>query len=258
MTTILDKILIEKEKEVAVLKESYQPSRDGEQVKRPSLYDVFMQSDRMNIIAEIKRASPSKGIINADVNPPEQAKQYESYGAGLISVLTDEPFFKGTMADLQAVHAAVQVPLLNKDFIIDEIQIDRAKDYGASVILLIAAALPKERLQALYTYATERGLDVLFEVHDEEEMQVAKDIGANIIGINNRNLKTFEVDLAITERLAKLVDTDKTLVISESGFQTTDDVERIKKSGIRGILVGETMMRSKNLEQTFGELRVSL
>ncbi|WP_186575956.1 indole-3-glycerol phosphate synthase TrpC [Aquibacillus kalidii] len=256
--TILDDILLEKAKEVAHLKISYTPGKNSVDNLSVSLYETFMQSERMNIIAEIKRASPSKGIINEGVDPVEQAKQYENYGAGTISVLTDQPFFKGTMEDLQAVREAVGLPILNKDFIVDEIQIDRAKDYGANVILLIAAALPKERLAELYKYATDYNLEVLFEVHNEEEMAIAKEIGANIIGINNRNLKTFEVDLAITEKLATMVDTDKTLLISESGFKTTEDVERIKKSGVRGILVGETMMRSSNLQETFDQLRLEL
>ena len=256
--TILDKILAEKEKEVIELKENYRPGLTRETSTSISLYESFMKSNRMNIIAEIKRASPSKGIINEGVNPPEQAKAYESFGAGAISVLTDQPFFKGTMADLEAVRSEVQLPVLNKDFIIDEIQIDRAKDSGANVILLIAAALPNERLQALYDYATERELEVLFEVHNEEELQIGKEIGAKIIGINNRDLKTFHVDLAVTERLAAMVDTTETLLISESGFKTMEDVERIKKTGAKGILVGETMMRSNDLKQTFDQLRVQL
>ncbi|MDC3418125.1 indole-3-glycerol phosphate synthase TrpC [Aquibacillus salsiterrae] len=256
--TILDKILAEKEKEVAQLKATYQQGQHQVGFERRSLYDSFMHADKMGIIAEIKRASPSKGTINEAVNPAEQAKHYEENGAGVISVLTDTPFFKGTMADLKAVRKAVKLPILNKDFIIDEIQIDRAKDYGASVILLIAAALPKERLQQLFNYTRSYDLDVLFEIHNEKELAVAKEIGANIIGINNRNLKTFEVDLATTERLAKDIDTTRTLVISESGFSTKEEVERIKQSGVRGILVGETMMRSDDLKKTFDELRVPL
>ncbi|MBM7570616.1 indole-3-glycerol phosphate synthase TrpC [Aquibacillus albus] len=256
--TILDEILQEKEKEVSQLKTTYKPGQYQASYEKRSMYDTFMTSETMNIIAEIKRASPSKGIINEGVNPAEQAKQYESYGAGVISVLTDTPFFKGTMEDLQAVREVVKLPILNKDFVIDEIQIDRAKDYGASVILLIAAALPKARLAELYAYAQENDLEVLFEVHNEEELAVAKEIGANIIGINNRNLKTFEVDLAVTERLATQIDTNEILLISESGFRTADDVERIKQSGVKGILVGETMMRSGDLQQTFSELSVRL
>ncbi|GGM33366.1 indole-3-glycerol phosphate synthase [Paraliobacillus quinghaiensis] len=259
MSTILEEIIQEKEREVVILKQTYKTKGNLKQKRHvQSLYEMFMQSQYINIIAEIKRASPSKGMINPDVNPPEQGKQYQEHGAGAISVLTDYPFFKGTMDDLSAVREAVDLPVLNKDFIIDEIQINRAKDYGANVILLIAAALPKHRLQQLFTYAREQDLEVLFEVHNEAELKVAKEIGATIIGINNRDLKTFEVDLATTEKLAALIDTEKTLVISESGIKTTADVERIKQVGVRGILVGETMMRSRHLEKTFAELRIQL
>lgn len=256
--TILDDIIAEKRKEVAELKKTYVPGEKFKNRAAKTLYEMFMESDHMNILAEIKRASPSKGIINPDVDPPAQARQYAEYGAGGISVLTDQPFFKGTMEDLLAVRESVQVPLLNKDFIIDPIQIDRAKDHGANVILLIVAALTKKELHDLYQYATNQQLEVLVEVHNEEEMDVAKELGAKIIGINNRNLKTFEVDLAITERLADKVDASETLIISESGIVNTADVDRVKKAGGRAILVGETMMRSGNLEDTFNQLRIPL
>ncbi len=254
--TILDKILAEKAKEVTQLKHSYQPASRASMTAKRSLYDRFIHAETIGIIAEIKRASPSKGVINTAVNPPEQAQEYADNGAGAISILTDQPFFQGTMLDLAAVREKVEVPILNKDFMIDEIQIDRAKDYGADVILLIAAALPKERLTALYQYAKAKDLDVLLEVHNEEELDTAKGIGAQIIGINNRDLKTFEVDLGITERLASHIKDPETLVISESGFRHRDDVERVRQHGVKGILVGETMMRSGNLAQTFKDLRV--
>ncbi|MDC3425649.1 indole-3-glycerol phosphate synthase TrpC [Aquibacillus sp. 3ASR75-11] len=255
--TILDQILQEKEKEVRHLKATFTVDSTVPYQKR-SLFDRFQQSDRMNIIAEIKRSSPSRGIINQNVDPRNQAKDYETSGAGAISVLTDEPFFKGTMEDLRAVREEVNLPILCKDFIIDEIQINRAKQYGANVILLIVAALSKERLQALFTYARGLDLEVLVEVHNEQELELAQETGATIIGINNRNLKTFEVDLAITERLAGSVNSNETLLISESGFRSTEDVARVKQNGVKGILVGETMMRSENLQHTFDALRVNL
>ncbi|SHM66560.1 indole-3-glycerol phosphate synthase TrpC [Gracilibacillus kekensis] len=256
--TILDKILAEKTKEVADLKQNYQPgSIKGKKIK-VSLYESFMKSDKMSIIAEMKRASPSKGLINDGVEPAEQGQLYQSCGAGAISVLTDTPFFQGKMEDMQAVREVVDIPVLNKDFIIDEIQIDRAFDAGANLILLIAAALPEERLAALYNYASDKGLEILFEVHNGEELAVAQRIGANIIGINNRDLKTFEVDLAVTEQLAAKIDTTKTLLISESGMKEKADVERVKQAGAKGILVGETMMRSVDLKETFDILRVPL
>ncbi|UOQ87209.1 indole-3-glycerol phosphate synthase TrpC [Gracilibacillus salinarum] len=256
--TILDKILAEKEKEVAQLKAEYQPGTIQGKRVNISLYDQFMNADYMSIIAEMKRASPSKGLINDGVDPAEQGSLYEKCGAGAISVLTDTPFFQGKMEDMQAVREAVSIPVLNKDFIIDEIQIDRAYDAGANLILLIAAALPEGRLATLYQYAANKGLEILFEVHNEEELKVAQKIGASIIGINNRDLKTFEVDLAITEKLAERIDTSKTLVISESGMKEKADVERVRNAGARGILVGETMMRSANVKETFDQLRVPL
>ncbi len=256
--TILDKILAEKEKEIAELKDSYHPGLIQGKRVNVSLYDTFMNAEKMSIIAEMKRASPSKGLINDGVEPATQGRIYETCGAGAISVLTDTPFFQGTMEDMQEVREVVDIPVLNKDFIIDEIQIDRAYDAGANLILLIAAALPEQRLAELYHYADEKGLEILFEVHNEKELAVAQRIGAQIIGINNRDLKTFEVDLATTERLAAKIDTTKTLLISESGMKEKADVERVQKVGAKGILVGETMMRSVDLKETFDSLRVPL
>src|SRR5699024_8738257 len=147
------------------------------------------------IISEIKRASPSKGAINTDVDPVKQATAYEALGASAISVLTDKPFFQGSMDDLRAVRAAVDLPILCKDFMIDPIQIDEAKAAGANMILLIAAALDDAALKSLYTYSLEQGLEVLCEVHNESEMERVLSLGATIIGINNRDLNTFTVDL---------------------------------------------------------------
>ncbi|MCP8617981.1 indole-3-glycerol phosphate synthase TrpC [Salirhabdus salicampi] len=256
--TILNKILAEKEKEVIELKEqgTYNETPTGDRHVR-SLFQSFYYSDRMNIIAEMKRASPSKGIINSDVDPVEQTEKYVRYGAGAVSVLTDTPFFKGTMEDLAKVRKVVDVPILCKDFMIDPVQINRAHHYGADVILLIVAALSKEKLKELYDYATSLGLEVLVEVHNEEELQIALDLNANIIGINNRNLKTFETSLSVTEALAKDIPND-VLFISESGFKTEEDAKRVAAVGAKGILVGETLMREGNTEEAVQRLRVSL
>ena len=199
-----------------------------------------------------------KGEINLDVNPIEQASTYEEAGASAISVLTDETFFKGSIEDLKIVSQHVQIPRLCKDFMIDEIQIDRAYNAGATIILLIVAALSKERLKALYDYAKQKGLDVLTEVHDEQELEAALEINAELIGINNRNLKTFVVDLEVTERLASKLDPTKHLIISESGIKTVEDVERVKKAGARGILVGETLMQAENVAETLKQFRLPL
>lgn len=259
--TILNKIIAEKRKEVAMLKETgvvdTEPivERSGSQ---KTFRESVLESDKMNIIAEIKRASPSKGIINDGVDPIDQAKTYADNGVSAISVLTDTPFFKGTMDDMRAVRLAVDVPVLNKDFIIDSIQIKRAKQAGADIILLIAAALDDTEMNLLYSYAREQGLEVLCEVHNEEEMERVLQLGADLIGINNRNLKTFEVDLATTTRLANMITNPDTILVSESGIETRANVEFVRDAGASAILVGETFMRTDQLKETIRGFQVPL
>ncbi|MGY0694361.1 indole-3-glycerol phosphate synthase TrpC [Virgibacillus sp. FSP13] len=254
--TILDEILQQKRKEIAQLKAVGGEFAHTSEQTTPSIRKTFMDSQNMNVIAEIKRASPSKGAIHMEVDPVEQAKRYATLGAGAISILTDETFFHGSMDDLRAVRAAVDIPLLCKDFVIDEVQIDQAKAAGANIILLIVAALEKDQLRKLYNYAKNLNLDVLCEVHNEEEMEIAVELDVDIIGINNRNLKTFEVDLHVTEKLAPRLRNSATLLIGESGVKSLTDVERLKNAGVKGVLVGETLMRSDNLTKTFQDLRV--
>lgn len=256
--TILDKIIKQKKIEVAELKKQTPATPQTKQKQVEKISETFRNDKQMNIVAEIKRASPSKGDISMTVDPVEQAKVYASHGAGAISVLTDQTFFKGSMDDLRAVRDAVDVPILCKDFMIDPIQIDQAKAAGASIILLIVAALSEEQVHTLYNYATDQGLEVLCEVHNETEMKTAIDLGAEIIGINNRNLKTFEVDLAVTELLASMAPNLESILISESGIRSQADVERIVKRGVNGILVGETLMRADNLADTFETLKTPL
>ena len=256
--TILDKIIKEKEKEVTALKSGdvhFPVTSNG---KIPTFREGVSGSSRMNVIAEIKRSSPSKGPIQMEVDPVSQAKEYEKSGAAAISVLTDQPFFKGTMDDLRAVREVVNLPILCKDFMIDQIQIDRAKAAGANIILLIVAALDHEELTSLYTYAKQLDLEVLVEVHNEDEMERALNLGANIIGINNRDLKTFEVDLGTTEALAAMVTDPETILVSESGIRTREDVIQVERAGASVILVGETFMRADDLSTTFENLRVPL
>ncbi|SDB82032.1 indole-3-glycerol phosphate synthase [Pelagirhabdus alkalitolerans] len=248
---ILDDIIKEKKKEVARLKQDSTINTSKRQYPVRSFFKMARSNNKLSIIAEFKRASPSKGVINADLDPKVQASTYEKAGASMISVLTDTPFFKGDMDDLIAVRETVNIPILNKDFIIDPVQIDRAYQHGADVILLIVRALSTEQLASLYQHAKRLGLEVLVEVHDEQELQAALDIDATLIGINNRNLDTFEVDLKTTEDLAKMLNPEDHLIISESGMKTTEDVLRVKKAGAEAILVGETMMRSDNLTDTF-------
>lgn len=256
--TILDKIVDQKKVEVEQLKNEPIPESPAAAGQIPSIARTFHHTEHMNIIAEIKRASPSKGSIDLSVDPVTQAKVYASNGAGAISVLTDQTFFKGSMEDLRAVREAVDIPLLCKDFFVDEIQIDHAKAAGASIILLIVAALSSARLRELYAYAKEQGLDVLCEVHDDDEMITALNLGADVIGINNRNLKTFEVDLNTTGLLASMVTNPETILISESGIKTREDAAFAAKNGANAILVGETLMRADDLPHTFSELQVPL
>lgn len=208
----------------------------------------------MGIIAEIKRQSPSKGMLQENVDPVQQAKQYEQAGAAAISVLTDYPFFKGQFADLSAVREGVNIPILCKDFIIDEVQIKKAKSVGADVILLIVAALEQEQLERLYRFASAEEMDVLVEVHDESELERALEIGATVIGINNRNLSTFVVDLQTTVKLAEHPALAEVVLISESGIVTGEDVMRVQKAGANGVLVGETLMKSDDIAKTMQEL----
>lgn len=256
--TILDKIIIEKEKEVAALKSQKIDLSLTSDKRVPTFREQISESAKMNIISEIKRSSPSKGPIQMEVDPVAQAKKYESLGAAAISVLTDQPFFNGSMDDLRAVREAVDLPILCKDFMIDKIQIDQAKAAGANIILLIVAALDHEKLTSLYAYANGLDLEVLVEVHNEDEMERALNLDAKIIGINNRDLKTFEVDLETTEALASMVMDPETILVSESGIRTRADVVEVENAGASVILVGETFMRSDDLPATFADLRVPL
>jgi indole-3-glycerol phosphate synthase len=209
--------------------------------------------DGVAIIAEVKKASPSAGIIATDFNPLSQAREYARGGAHALSVLTDEKYFGGHLAYLKQIREQVDLPLLRKDFIVHELQVYESVVAGADCILLIVASLDDGTLMKLYNRARTCQLDVLVEVHNLEEMERALNIGADMIGINNRNLKTFEVDLATTETLAEEIPND-TVAISESGIQTADDVRRVRACGINAVLVGEALMRAKNVPQKLAEL----
>lgn len=212
------------------------------------------RSGDIALIAEVKKASPSKGVICEDFDPVKIAKEYEAAGASCLSVLTDEKFFQGSLDYLRQIRAAVELPLLRKDFIIDERQILEAIEWGADAILLIVAILDNSRLKRFHDLAVEAGLAVLVEVHDEAELNRALGIGAELIGVNNRNLKTFEVDLATTERLAKKTPLSNKLLVAESGIFTRTDVERLKQCGAGAILVGESLMRGGNITAKVHEL----
>jgi len=254
--TILDEIIAKKKEEIkALTSHTFQPVV-YEPV--PTFQSLVAASSQMNIIAEIKRSSPSSGVINTAVDPVQQAKRYEELGAKAISVLTDQAFFNGSIEDLIQVRKAVQLPILCKDFMIDLVQIDQAKAAGANMILLIVAALTDSQLAELYQYAVRNDMEVLVEVHNEKEMERALRLEPKIIGINNRDLRTFEVNLATTERLAPMALGMKKILISESGMKQQEDVVRVRNAGANATLVGETFMRAKNLEETFKSFQVSL
>jgi indole-3-glycerol phosphate synthase len=247
--SILQKILTQKEKEVAEL---LSQTFNHQAKKRVTPFkETVKHNDNLGIIAEIKRASPSKGDIQQKVNPAEQAKKYEELGASAVSVLTDRYFFNGSMEDLQAVRKAVDIPILCKDFIIHPIQIDQARASGANIILLIVAALSEERLIYLHNHCRKLNLEVLCEVHNEQEMNIAIKNGFEIIGINNRDLNTFSVDLKTTNRLAAQVTNPETVLVSESGIKSGIDVASVRDAGADAVLVGETLMVSDDLGKTF-------
>jgi indole-3-glycerol phosphate synthase len=264
MANILDTIVDQKKREIADLPDvpvTVQALKDA-LTKRGEHRGFFYnlkhpRRGNMALIAEVKKASPSAGVICADFDPVRIAQEYEAAGASCLSVLTDEKFFQGSLTYLKQIRAAVSLPLLRKDFIIDERQIMEAVDWGADAILLIAAILSEGQLSRFHNLATEAGLAALVEVHDEEELDRAMAIKARLIGVNNRNLKTFTVDLGTTERLAlKLyTNTDEdTLLVAESGIFTRADVERLERCGARAVLVGESLMRGSNITDKVREL----
>ncbi len=205
-----------------------------------------LQKDQINIIAEIKRASPSKGVINNKIDVSEVARNYEKGGACAISVLTEEDKFNGSLEDLRSARESVNLPILRKDFIFDEFQIYEAAEAGADVILLIAAMLDDEDLIRLHHLAEQDlGLDTLVEVHTLEELERVKKTKAKIIGINNRDLHTFKVSLDVSRELIKHAPADA-LMITESGISTANEILELKNLGFSGFLIGETLMRSGN------------
>ena len=287
---ILDTIVEQKKLEVARLPERVLAAgdlRDAllERGERRDFLAALHHGSRITehasciaLIAEVKKASPSAGVICQDFDPVRIAREYEAAGASCLSVLTNEKFFQGSLDYLRQIRAAVKLPLLRKDFIIDERQILEAIEWGADAILLITAILSDEQLAKFHSLATEAGLAALVEVHDEAELERALKISPALIGVNNRNLKTFKVDLATTERLAaKLVESRKskveslrsantgkpstldsrlstTLLVAESGIHTRADVERLQRCGAKAILVGESLMKHGNIGAKVREL----
>jgi indole-3-glycerol phosphate synthase len=271
---ILDQIVEQKQREVAKLPERLIAAGDLRDalLERDEQRDFLAalrkpKSGSVALIAEVKKASPSAGVICQDFDPVRIATDYEAAGASCLSVLTDEKFFQGSLDYLRQIRAAVKLPLLRKDFVIDERQILEAIEWGADAILLIVAILDDARLKRFHSLALEAGLAVLVEVHDEAELDRATAIGAQLIGVNNRDLKTFKVDLATTERLAERLksrtgvspvqgrrDACPTLLVAESGIHSRADVERLAKCGASAILVGESLMKGGDIRGKVKEL----
>jgi indole-3-glycerol phosphate synthase len=244
--TILDKIVESKLRELAEAQQRIPANALAKRILDlpvPRPFEQRLREPGMQIVAEVKKASPSAGVIRADFDPVRIAKIYEEYGAACISVLTDSPFFHGALSYLESIRAEVSLPLLRKDFILDQYQLLEARAAGADAVLLIAEILAGDALQGLYRSAREIGLDVLVELHDADQLPRVLDCGATLIGINNRDLRRFETRLEHTLELMERVPKDRCLV-SESGIHDRADVVKLEMAGVKAILVGETLMRA--------------
>jgi indole-3-glycerol phosphate synthase len=207
----------------------------------------------IGLIAEVKKSSPSAGLLCDAFDPASIAARYERFGATCVSVLTDERYFQGSLGDLKAVRQAISLPVLRKDFLVDRYQVLEARAAGADCILLIAECLDDCRMRDLYFYASDLGMDSLIEVYEAENLDRVLKLEPALVGVNNRNLRTFETDLGHTLRLAPRI-VGQALLVSESGIRTRADVLDLQHAGVQGILVGETLMRADNLEEKIGEL----
>ena len=252
---ILGKIVQAKKEEVAALKsaESLESIRArGLDLPPARNFRGALEGPGISVIAEIKKKSPSRGLLAERFDPPELARTYEREGAAAISILTDREFFGGERKTPGELRNVVSLPLLRKDFIIDPYQVHESRVLGVDAILLIAAILEPSLLEDLLGLAGERGLHALVEVHSEEDLEKTLAAGAGIVGINNRNLGTFETDLSVTERLAPLIPQDR-VKVSESGIRTGEDVERLKRAGVRAFLIGESLVTAPDPGQKLRE-----
>lgn len=259
MSSILDKIFAAKRVEVEARRREIPLDRiieDACGMPAPRDFAAALRRSSPAIIAEIKRASPSKGDILPGLDPAAVARDYAAAGAAALSVLTDR-HFKGTLEDLRTAREAVDLPILRKDFMFDPYQVYEARAAGADCILLIAAMLPETDLRSLSALAHDLGLKALVEVHNRAEMELAGRIGARLIGINNRDLHTFVTDIAVTERLLENY-RDGAVIVSESGIETRDDIRRLDRAGARAFLIGESLLRGGDPRRRLAELAGAL
>ncbi len=253
---ILDDIIDHKRREVsdAKARSSIAQLRDRVSPGKPGRFqNAISRPGRLCLIAEVKKASPSRGVICENFDPSAIAATYANNGASAISVLTDRKYFQGDPSHLKEAREASGLPTLRKDFIIDEYQVWETASIGADAVLLIVAALSENQLKEYLALASEIGLDALVEVHDQEQLTVALDAGSNIIGINNRDLRTFETDIDTTVKLAGKI-SDERVLVSESGIHTRADAQRVKAAGANAILVGEALMKSGDVGAKIREL----
>ncbi len=254
---ILSRIIEEKRKVVDEAKRARPQADLIKETKSLSVRSSFKKNisrpHHINLIAEIKKASPSKGILRGDFNPVKIAITYQANGASAISVLTDERFFEGRLEYITKVRGNVSIPILRKDFFIDEYQIYETVASGAEAILLIPEILSMAEMTKFYNLATELGLECLVEVHNEEDIEKALAIGASIIGINNRDLHTFKVDIGVTQRLIRLIPQNK-VIVSESGIKSYEDIMFLKSLGINAVLVGEAFMEADDIAAKMREM----
>jgi indole-3-glycerol phosphate synthase len=253
---ILNKIISEKRSEIEVAKRHLTVSALREKImgRRPTRdFLRAISQERLQLIAEVKKASPSKGLLCPDFDPVKLASSYAASGAAAISVLTEVNHFQGSLEHLNLIRNEVNLPLLRKDFIFDEYQVYESAAFGADALLLITAILSQAELTALLKLSQGLGMDCLVEVHDEDELETALSSGTRIIGINNRNLHTFEVDINTTRRLMPSIPVD-TIVVSESGIKSRDDIITMMECGVNAVLVGEALVTADNIPDKIKEL----